>query len=162
MDIEVELHHWWPLQQSVYRTRLFSPGIRIAGAFCIRRRMAYGPVCTPSSTNKCFALNRNWTEESRLHSCILKMVRILIVLPSILKVYQTPWPESASELSDRHFSAKLVPRGQRDGSLRPYSRFSRPESLLFLPSSSSIEMCIEYEKGTIDYLVKALRHKPEK
>jgi hypothetical protein len=27
--------------------------------------------------------------------------------------------------------------GQRDGSLRPYSRLSRPEPLLFLPNSSS-------------------------
>jgi hypothetical protein len=50
----------------------------------------------------------------------------------------TPWPEPASELyrpSDRRLSAKLVPtlayrsvpRAQRDGSLRPYSRLSRPE-----------------------------------
>jgi hypothetical protein len=31
-----------------------------------------------------------------------------------------------------------VPRGQRDGSLRLYSRLSRPDPLLFLPSSSSI------------------------
>jgi hypothetical protein len=31
-----------------------------------------------------------------------------------------------------------VPRGQRDESLRSYSRLSRPEPLLFLPSSSSI------------------------
>jgi hypothetical protein len=31
-----------------------------------------------------------------------------------------------------------VPRGQRDGSLRPYSRSSRPEPLIFLPSSSSV------------------------
>jgi hypothetical protein len=30
-----------------------------------------------------------------------------------------------------------VPRGQRDGSLRPYSRFSRQEPLLLLLSSSS-------------------------
>jgi hypothetical protein len=63
----------------------------------------------------------------------------------------TPLPESANELygpSDRRFSAKLMPtfsdrgchvvRGQRDGSLRPYSRLSRPEPLLFLPSSSSV------------------------
>jgi hypothetical protein len=28
-------------------------------------------------------------------------------------------------------SADRVPRGQRDGSLRPYSRFSRQEPLLF-------------------------------
>jgi hypothetical protein len=34
--------------------------------------------------------------------------------------------------------AQMVPRGQRDGSLRPYSRFSRPEPLLFLSSSSSV------------------------
>jgi hypothetical protein len=61
---------------------------------------------------------------------------------------KTPWPESASELyrrSDHRLSAKLVlifagrvPRGQSDGSLRPYSWFSRPEPLLFLSSSSSI------------------------
>jgi hypothetical protein len=31
-----------------------------------------------------------------------------------------------------------VPRGQRDGSLRPCSRISRSEPLLFLSSSSSI------------------------
>jgi hypothetical protein len=33
-----------------------------------------------------------------------------------------------------------VTRGQRDGSLRPYSRISRPEPLLFLLSSSSIAL----------------------
>jgi hypothetical protein len=64
-------------------------------------------------------------------------------------IAQTPWPESASELyqlRDCRLSAKLVPtfvdkgvsRSQRGGSLRPYSGFSRPESLHFLPSSSSI------------------------
>jgi hypothetical protein len=31
-----------------------------------------------------------------------------------------------------------VLRGQRDGSLLPYSRLSRPEPLIFLQSSSSI------------------------
>jgi hypothetical protein len=31
-----------------------------------------------------------------------------------------------------------MPRGQHDGSPRSYSRISRPEALLFLPSSSSI------------------------
>jgi hypothetical protein len=31
-----------------------------------------------------------------------------------------------------------VPGGQRDGSLRPYSRISIPEPLLFLSSSSSV------------------------
>jgi hypothetical protein len=32
----------------------------------------------------------------------------------------------------------MAPRGQRDESLRPYSRLSRPEPLLFLSSSFSI------------------------
>jgi hypothetical protein len=60
---------------------------------------------------------------------------------------KTRWLESTSELyrlSYRRLSAKLVPifadrgvpRGQRDGSLRPNSRLSRPGPLLFLPSSS--------------------------
>jgi hypothetical protein len=31
-----------------------------------------------------------------------------------------------------------VPRGQRDGSLEPYYRFSRPKPLLFLSGSASI------------------------
>jgi hypothetical protein len=62
---------------------------------------------------------------------------------------KTPQHESASELyrpSDRRLTAKLVPtlgdrgvsRGQCDGLLRSYCWFSRPEPLLFLPSSSSI------------------------
>jgi hypothetical protein len=38
------------------------------------------------------------------------------------------------------FCGWRVPRGQRDASLRPYSRISRPEPLLFLPSSSSVEL----------------------
>jgi hypothetical protein len=37
-----------------------------------------------------------------------------------------------------NFCGYRVSRGQRDGSLRPYSRLSRPEPLLFLPSSSPI------------------------
>jgi hypothetical protein len=59
-----------------------------------------------------------------------------------MKIKQTPWPESARELyrtSERRLSVKVVPtfygqrtwRAQRDWSLRPYSRFSRPEPLLF-------------------------------
>jgi hypothetical protein len=31
-----------------------------------------------------------------------------------------------------------VSRGQRDGFILPYSRFSRPEPLFFLPSTSSV------------------------
>jgi hypothetical protein len=62
---------------------------------------------------------------------------------------QTPWPYYTSELyrsSDRRLSTNLVPtfvdREYRVVSathpLRSYSRLSIPESLLFLPSSSSI------------------------
>jgi hypothetical protein len=40
--------------------------------------------------------------------------------------------------TDRATVACRVLRGQHNGSLRPYSRLSRPEPLLFLPSSSSV------------------------
>jgi hypothetical protein len=54
---------------------------------------------------------------------------------------KAPRPESVSELyrpSDRRLSAKLVPtfsgwmvpRGQHDGSLWPYSRLSRPDATI--------------------------------
>jgi hypothetical protein len=61
---------------------------------------------------------------------------------------KTPWPESGSELyrqSDCRLSANLVPTladrgvspGPCNGSLRSYFMLSNPESLFFLPSSSS-------------------------
>jgi hypothetical protein len=37
-----------------------------------------------------------------------------------------------------NFCGQMVPRSQRDGSLRLYSLLSRPGKLHFLPSSSSI------------------------
>jgi hypothetical protein len=58
-----------------------------------------------------------------------------------------PWPEPASELhrataacrrSYCQFLRIEGARGQRNGSQRPYSRFSRPGPLFLLPSSSSI------------------------
>jgi hypothetical protein len=69
---------------------------------------------------------------------------------------QTPWSEFASELyrpSDRRLSAKWlptfadrgVPRGQRDGYLRPYSRFSRQEPLLFYQVTPQL-----YSRGWVD------------
>jgi hypothetical protein len=64
----------------------------------------------------------------------------------------TLWLESTSELyqlSNHRLLVKLVPtfadREQHDRSLRPYSRFSRLEPLLFLSSSSSI-----YSRGWED------------
>jgi hypothetical protein len=49
----------------------------------------------------------------------------------------TERPPLISEVS-ANFCGWRMPRGQRDESLRPYSRISRPEPLLFLPSSSSV------------------------
>jgi hypothetical protein len=49
----------------------------------------------------------------------------------------TKRPPLVGEVS-ANFCRYGVSRGQRDGSLRPYSRDSRPEPLLFLSSSSSI------------------------
>jgi hypothetical protein len=49
----------------------------------------------------------------------------------------TERPPLVSEVT-ANFCGLRVPRDQRDGYLRPYSRISRPKSLLFLPSSSSI------------------------
>jgi hypothetical protein len=49
----------------------------------------------------------------------------------------TERPPLAGEVS-ANFCGSSVPRGQSDGSLRPYSRLSRPESLLFLSRSSSV------------------------
>jgi hypothetical protein len=64
----------------------------------------------------------------------------------IIIIIISPWPESARELyrpSDSRLSVKLMPtfvdRGCHVVSvtdpIRPYSRISRPEPLLFVPSS---------------------------
>jgi hypothetical protein len=44
-----------------------------------------------------------------------------------------------------NFRGQSVPRGQRDVSLRPYSRFSRQEPLLFYPVAP--ELCL---RGLVD------------
>jgi hypothetical protein len=80
---------------------------------------------------------------------ICRMPEELVAMTDETTKTKPPWRESASELyrpSDPRLSAKLVSilahRGCHVVSvtdpLRPYSRFSRPEPLLFLPSSSSI------------------------
>jgi hypothetical protein len=50
----------------------------------------------------------------------------------------TDWATSSCWWSRCQIFLYKVPRGQRDGSLLPYSRFSRPEPLLFLSSRSSV------------------------
>jgi hypothetical protein len=74
----------------------------------------------------------------------------------VQKKKETPLSESASELyrrSDRHLLAKKVPtfedrgvsRGQRDVSLRPYWRFSRPKPLLLFQVAPQL-----YSQGWVD------------
>jgi hypothetical protein len=46
-----------------------------------------------------------------------------------------------------------VPRGQRDGSLRPYSRFSRQEPLLFYQVAPQL-----YSRGWVDPIPDPLLH----
>jgi hypothetical protein len=104
------------------------------------------------TTRRCMqpALNL-WIKNTFMVTVKLSLLSYLWVTNYVLKIgrKKTPWSESASELyrpSDRRLSAKWlptcadrgVPRGQRDWSLRPYSRFSRPEPLPFLSSSSSV------------------------
>jgi hypothetical protein len=49
----------------------------------------------------------------------------------------TERPPIVGEVSANSWEQR-VPRGQRDRSLRPYSRHSRPQPLLFLPNSFSV------------------------
>jgi hypothetical protein len=60
---------------------------------------------------------------------------------SVALVRELTIPTERSPLIDEvgvSFCGQRLSRGQRDRSLRPYSRFSRPESLFFLSSSSSV------------------------
>jgi hypothetical protein len=84
-----------------------------------------------------------------LSACLINVSASTAFTAHSFNSKKTPWPQSLSELywpSDRRLSAKLVPtfedRGRHVVSvtdpLRPYSRISRPQPLLFLPSSSSV------------------------
>jgi hypothetical protein len=53
----------------------------------------------------------------------------------------TERPPLVGQVSD-NFCGWRVSRGQRNGSPRPYSRLSRLEPLLFLPSSSSVVLLV--------------------
>jgi hypothetical protein len=64
----------------------------------------------------------------------------------------TERPPLVGEVS-ANFCAWRVPRGQRDGSLRPYSHISRPEPLFCLPSSSSVEIIHFIQKYLIVFIV---------
>jgi hypothetical protein len=51
----------------------------------------------------------------------------------------TERPPLVGEVSANTSSDRGVPRGHRDGSILPYSRLSKPEPLLFLPSTREAE-----------------------
>jgi hypothetical protein len=84
-------------------------------------------------------------------------------LPSSVTKKKCPWGNSWQyDNTDRaaldvgevsaNFCGYRVPSGQRDGSLRQYSRLSRPEPLLFVSSSSSIvltRLCEPRSRPTI-------------
>jgi hypothetical protein len=95
-------------------------------------RLFYPPSPSNLFIFNCHSSLRRSAQLLDVSAVVLPLVRALLgclhALQSpvpILNTKKTPWPESASEL-------------YRDGFLRPYSRLSRPESLLFLWSSSSI------------------------
>jgi hypothetical protein len=144
----------WPLQ-STLRALLCNGGIRHVHAI--------GPVSLRNETRyQIYSLSQYSYYKHSLHSTFFvhvvpDVISLQLCTPKVVGVWfnsyslyiKTPWPESASALyrpSDRRSSAKLVPtfcgyrvtRGQRDGSLRPHSRLSRPEPLPFLSSSSLV------------------------
>jgi hypothetical protein len=114
-----------------------------------------GRLFENSSNEMLILYNNIWSHSdnqpfhfSCLSSNSLKEKR-LFLLDTLTNLLINPWLQSAKEPyrpSDRRLSANLVPtladrgvsRGQGDGSLPQYSRSSRPQPLLYLPSSSSI------------------------
>jgi hypothetical protein len=89
--------------------------------------------------NKELYENRHWVTASK-KGCFLRRqvsdIRNSVALVRE-KTIPTRWLLLFGEVS-ANFCGKRVSCGQRDGSLRPYSRLTRLELLLFLSSSSSI------------------------
>jgi hypothetical protein len=82
----------------------------------------------PESINlTCRSGRLQTTLDSKLNSVVLVRERTI----------STERPPFVGEVN-ANFCSQRVPGGQRDRFLRPYSRLSRPEPLLFLPSSSSV------------------------
>jgi hypothetical protein len=101
-------------------------------------------------------VERNWSTRQEREEKKKKKSRRIRKYKIRKRFKKTPWSESANELhrpSDRRSSAKWlptfcglrVPRGQRDGSLRPYSRFSRQDTLLFYQVAPQL-----YSRGWVD------------
>jgi hypothetical protein len=54
-----------------------------------------------------------------------------------------------------------VSRGQRDGTLLPYSRLPRPKPLLFLSSSSSIVLAEAEAEAEVEWTLFQTHHSSE-
>jgi hypothetical protein len=65
-----------------------------------------------------------------------------LALHMLIKKRQIPWSVTGRPLLVGEVSANFctyrAPHRQRDGSLRPYSRFSRPELLLFFQAAPQL------------------------
>jgi hypothetical protein len=146
--------------------KFYSPGQKNqCYLFCIIRKFVQcgkyfrSHAVPPYTSFTVLGLNTYWlvTYLGNTHRCYKNKTWLTVMFPvlTILKK-QTPWSESASELyrpSDRRLSAKWLPtfaaRGCHvvsvTGSLRPYSRFSRQDPLLFYQVSPQL-----YSRGRMD------------
>jgi hypothetical protein len=87
---------------------------------------------TENTTSKSFFIAATWLTTT--------IIIIFFFFYSMVWVRERTIPTKRPPLLGEmvaNFCGQRVPRGQRDGSLQPYSRFSRLEPLLFLPSSSA-------------------------
>jgi hypothetical protein len=84
--------------------------------------------------------------QSMQYNVLMRKVKTKVKMPKLKlnsvslvreRTVPTERPAHFGEVS-ANFCGEKVSRGQRDGSLLPYYRFSRPEPQLFLPSSSSM------------------------
>jgi hypothetical protein len=98
-----------------------------------QHRQSVWSLCKRSATfswNRLLAYSR-----SQIHDCSVKKLNAMAWVRE--RTIPTERPPLVDEVS-ANFCWYRVSRGQRDGFLRPYSRFSRPKPLLFISSSSSI------------------------
>jgi hypothetical protein len=79
----------------------------------------------------------HYPEKHNIQEINKKTKELSSVVRVRVRTILTERPPLVAEVS-ANFCRQREARGRRDGSLRPYSRSSRPEPLFFLPSSSSV------------------------
>jgi hypothetical protein len=125
--------------------------VRIAdnlAAICLEedsntRSLVYGSYAQSLISTNNYVLAFYWNNSVQ-QDCLFRLIRANETdykknsMASVHKrTIPTERPPLVSEVSANFLR---VTRGQRDESLRPYSRISRPEPLLLLPSSSSVAL----------------------